>query len=328
MHKSKSLGRIVLLILILLFSALFAVSAFFLLQPLFNAPATEVSEGDRKTLTVDGTEYFPRQDITTFLLMGIDQSGPKADSGSYNNPGAADMLALISFDKTNRSYNVLVLNRDTMTSVPVLGIGGKPAGTTNAQIALSHTYGNGLTESCVNTAKAVSDLLGGVPVNHYLSLNMDAIGILTDSVGGVTVNVTDDFSLVDPSIPQGEVTLRGAQALSFVRGRQNVGDELNTSRIERQETFICAFLAALDQKLSSGESFVLDTYAKISDYALSDLTDTGLSSLLSEWRDYEFDTIYTLEGESAHPNGYMEFYPDKEKLQQLVLSLYYAEKQL
>ncbi len=326
MHKPNRTGRFILLALIILFSALAAVSAFFLLSPLFGKTNKEIVPGDRQTIVYNGVDYFPRQDITTFLLMGIDQSGPMVDSGSYNNSGAADMLALISFDKTNHSYNVLMINRDTMTDMTVLGIGGKDAGTIHQQIALSHTYGNGLEESCINTAKAVSGLLYGIPIDHYLAINMDAIAILNDAVGGVTVNVTDDFSKVDPTIPTGTVTLHGSQALSYVRGRQDIGDELNTSRIERQEIYIRAFLDAFSVKLNSGESFVLDTYGKISNFALSDLTDTGLSSLFNRWKDYSLSETIRLEGITAHPKEFMEFYPDEEKLAEIVFRLYYAKK--
>ena len=59
--------------------------------------------------------------------------------------------------------------------------------------------------------------------NYYISMNMDAIAILNDAVGGVTVNVTDDFSAVDPSITKGEVTLKGDQALTFIQTRKDVG---------------------------------------------------------------------------------------------------------
>ena len=38
-----------------------------------------------KTITRNGVDYFPRQDITVFLMMGIDQTGPVKSSDSYNN---------------------------------------------------------------------------------------------------------------------------------------------------------------------------------------------------------------------------------------------------
>ena len=51
-----------------------------------------------KTIERDGVEYFPRQDMTVLMVMGIDQTGEVKDSGSYNNPGAVDAVMLMVFD--------------------------------------------------------------------------------------------------------------------------------------------------------------------------------------------------------------------------------------
>ena len=92
-----------------------------------------------KTITVDGVEYFPRQDITVVLFMGIDRFGPVQDSGFYTNTGAADVDMLMVLDETRQVIDLLYLNRDTMLTMPVLGLGGRPAGTYFGQLALAHT---------------------------------------------------------------------------------------------------------------------------------------------------------------------------------------------
>ena len=45
-------------------------------------------------------------------------------------------------------------------------------------------------------------------IDYYFSMNMDAISILNDAVGGVTVEVTDDFSQVDATIGKGQAYFR------------------------------------------------------------------------------------------------------------------------
>lgn len=62
------------------------------------------------------------------------------------------------------------------------------------------------------------------------------------------MTVTEDFSDVDATIPLGEVTLTGEQALHFVQTRKDVGDQLNLSRLEREKTYMSAFLMALKEK--------------------------------------------------------------------------------
>lgn len=279
-----------------------------------------------KTITRHGVDYFPRQDITVFLILGIDEFGEVKDSGSYNNTGEADVVLLAIFDETEETYNILALNRDTMMDVSVLGVGGKYAGTYFEQLALSHTYGSGLKDSCENTRKTVSEFLNNIQIDYYLSMNMDAIGILTDAVGGVKVNVAEDFSLVDPSIKMGEIVLHGEQALNFVRLRKDVGLQLNISRMDRQKLFMNSFVQSLQQKIMNDDMFVFDTYEKVQPYIVTDCSANLLSTLVSRFSDYKLQEIITPEGENVLTQKYYEFYVDEEKLDEIILSLFYGKK--
>ena len=280
-----------------------------------------------KTITVDGISYFPRQDITVVLVMGIDRFGPVEGSGFYTNTGAADVDMLVIFDEANRTVNMLYLNRDTMLTMPVLGVGGKPAGTYFGQLALAHTYGSGLEDSCENTRNAVSEFLYGVQIDYYVSMNMDAIAILNDAVGGVTVNVTEDFSKVDPTIQMGQMTLTGQQAITYVRTRKDVGEQLNLTRIERQKHYIRGFLDALRAKQESDVGFVLSVYEQIKPYIVTDCSTTVISSLLGKYAEYEIGQILSPKGENVMGERYIEFYVDEDDLLQIALQLLYAPKE-
>lgn len=144
-------------------------------------------------------------------------------------------------------------------------------------------------------------------------MNMDAIGILNDAVGGVTVNVVDDFSDMDPTITMGEVTLRGQQAINYVRTRKGVGDQLNISRMERQETYVNGFLTALRSKLGQDNSFMLSAYEDVSEYVVTDISTKTLSGMLQRYADYEFTGMISLEGENVLTEEYYEFHIDEEK---------------
>lgn len=280
-----------------------------------------------KTILVDGVSYFPRQDITVVLVMGIDQFGPVTDSGFYTNTGAADMDILLIFDEAEKKVDMLYLNRDTMLTMPVLGIGGKEAGTYFGQLALAHTYGSGLEDSCENTRKAISDFLSGIRIDHYLSMNMDAIAILNDAVGGVTVNVTEDFSAVDPTITMGQLTLTGRQAINYVRTRKDVGDQLNLTRIQRQKEYILSFADMLREKHQADPGLTLSVYSDVEEYIVTDCSATVLNNLANKYANYELGRILSPEGENVLGETYFEFYVDQEKLFALVLDLFYAPKQ-
>lgn len=311
---------ILILVLVMLFSGLQ------ILESTVFAPDTG-NDGQlvTKTITRNGIDYFPRQDITVVLVIGVDQYGAVAPSGSYNNKGAADMVALMIFDEQNKSYSVMGINRDTMVDMPVLGIGGKVAGTQNAQLALSHTQGTGMEDSCENVRKTVSDLLYGLNIDYYISMNMDAISALNDAVGGVTVTVTEDFSHVDPTITMGEITLRGQQAINYVRTRKEVGDQLNISRMKRQEDYIKGFLQALRAKADDA-TFALSTYDQISPYIVTDMSTTIFSNMLQRYTEYEFGRSISLQGTNIMTEKYYEFHLDDEKLDELILELFYAPR--
>lgn len=326
MDKHRTLIKIILGLLIFAL-AIFAVYISVEKIMPYLIPTADIEDTpENKTVVKDGKEYYPRQDISVFLLMGIDRSGKVMPSTSYNNSGAADVISLAVFDDTNKTFNVLMLNRDTMADITVLGVDGSPADTIKAQLALSHTYGTGVEDSCENVKRAVSDLLGGIHIDYYISMNMDVVSILNDTVGGVTVNVTDDFSEIDSSIPKGEVTLKGDQALSFVRNRKGVGDQLNLSRMERQTQFIEGFMKAVDKKAEQNDAVALEIYNSISEYVVSDCPMSTFDGIIDRVSEYTLSDVIKPEGENKKGQEYMEFYVDESALEDIAIRLFYSEK--
>lgn len=279
-----------------------------------------------KTITRNGVAYFPRQDITVIMILGVDRYGVVKESAYYQNEGRCDAVNLVILDHSKEEYTILSLNRDTMVTMPALGLGGKPAGTAYGQLAISHSYGNGMEESSENTRKTISDFLHGITIDHYVTLNLEGICVLNDAVGGVTVEVVDDFSAVDPSITKGELTLNGEQALKFVQNRRDVGDHLNLSRMERQEEYMQGLIKAFRDTYREDAQFVFDLYEQISSYMVTDCSVNVISGLLERCADYSLAEIVTPEGRNIRGEVYYEFYPDEKKLDNLVLRLFYAKK--
>ena len=327
MSKRKNRKRITFVAIILILALVIVFSGLRILEStVFYPDATEPTHPS-KTVYRDGVSYFPRQDITTVLVMGIDESGEVADSGSYRNSGEVDMLSLVVLDHKQESYRILSLNRDTMTEMPVLGLGGKQAGKLYGQLALSHTYGSGLQDSAENTKTAVSDLLFGLQIDYYVALNMDAIGMLNDAVGGVTVTVTEDFSAVDPTITKGEMTLNREQAMNYVRSRKDVGTQLNLSRMTRHQEYIKGLMTALLEEVEKSDSFAIRLYDEMAAYMVTDCSVQVVSSVLDRCCEYELEQILTLPGENVRGEEFYEFYPDQDKMQRIALELFYAPKE-
>ena len=321
--KSSILLRVILLILVL---AILYSGLQILVSTVLQSETPTDTQTSSKTIVRDGVEYFPRQDITVMMVLGIDQSGPVESSNYYRNSGSADSVMLLVMDETVRDCTVLYLNRDTMLAMDVLGVRGEYAGTTFGQLALAHTYGTGLEDSCENVKNTLMNFLHGVTIDYYLAMNMDAIPILNDAVGGVTVNVVDDFSKVNPSITMGELTLRGEQVIDYVRTRKDVGDQKNVTRMARQREYVNGFLEKLSTKEHEDINFAIKFYEQAAPYIVTDCSVDTLSGMLSRYLDFTISGAITPAGENVIEDGHYAFYTDEEKLDDLIVDLFYRPK--
>lgn len=272
----------------------------------------------------ENTEPVLREGIETVLIMGLDKYERPEDTPGYTNKLQADFLLLLVLSGEEGRVDVLHLNRDTMTEIRRLGIGGGAAGTFVGQLALAHTYGSGGSDSCLNAVKAVSNLLGGIKIDHYMTLTMDAVGILNDLAGGVTVEVLDDMTELDPELQKGAtVTLKGDQALTYVRTRYGLSDSSNLHRMERQQQYLLGFYQRLAACQQEDPDFLTRALARVNDSFVSDCTVNQLDRLAKQVEEMELGDFLTLEGEAVVGDTYMEFYPDPEALQQTILRLFY-----
>ncbi|MCD7805178.1 MAG: LCP family protein [Oscillospiraceae bacterium] len=286
-----------------------------------NVTDTE-EESSSTRVEYNGTTYKLNRHIDTVLLVGVDKYLASTNSDTYVNTEQADFLMLVVIDTENKSYKVLHINRDTMTDVQVLGVTGAVVFSSYEQIALAHTYGSGQEDSAENTVDAVSNLLHGVDIDHYITVTMDAVSIINDAVGGVTVTALDT---INDDIVEGEtVTLLGENALLYVRTRYGLDDSTNLHRMERQEQYLRALMNQFKAACDEDSDFALDTAMEITSYMVSDCSVNDLSDFYSAMSDYEFADYLTIEGEAVLGDTYMEYYVDEDALYELCLELFYT----
>jgi len=287
----------------------------------------DTPDGWGADLVHNGKQYVLNPDIETILVMGLDKVSEDITHDSYNNNQAADFLILFILDNANKTCTALHVNRDTMVEMNVLGVAGEKVGTKTAQLALSHTYGNGKLVSCRNTADAVSSLLHNARIDHYLSVTMDSVSVFNDFVGGVELEILDDFSSVDATMIQGQtMTLTGEQALNYVRSRKGMDDSTNNRRMERQRQYLEALRAKTQEKQESDPQFAAEAAAEMSDHLISNCSVTLLQSLYEKVNSYEYLGMLTIKGEHRLGEKYVEFYPDVLSLKEQAIALFYKEK--
>ena len=309
--------------------AVFLLTGAFLLLELWEKRQSIFPEQKTENTVYEynGVEYVKNEDVESFLILGLDKFEDAINNDSYNNDQRADFLMLLVFDNSEKKFTAVHLNRDTMVNMNGLGVAGQKIGTVNKQLALAHTYGNGRDVSCRNTADAVSELLNGVKVNHYLSITMDAVPILNDLLGGVEVTVLDDFSGIDDTLIKGEtVTLHGDHALTYVRERYGLEDSSNSTRMVRQRQYMTAVYDKAMLKIENDDNFVIEASSKLADYIVSDRSVNQLQEIAKKLSQYKFTEIETLEGESVIKDGLMEFRPDADSIDKIVFELFYKKK--
>ena len=147
------------------------------------------------SLKLNGNIYSYYHDFETYLIMGTDKTG--ADSKVYQG-SMSDFLMLVIVDKTDNNYSFLPINRDTMSEVRLIQDDGTGVATAELQLCTAHWYGGNAEQSCANTVESISKLFGGLKINGYYAIPMDAIPKLNHSVGGVTVTLTGKTPMTIP----------------------------------------------------------------------------------------------------------------------------------
>ncbi len=329
-HKKSHLKLAVALCAILLL----AVAAYFGMKAIekviVDKADAEIMSGlpqdEYGRVTYKDKKYKAKSRLTTTLIIGVDEFGVVEDSEDISNVKMADFLTLFVFDEVEKNCKVIHINRDTMMNVPVLGIFGDKAGTAYKQIAWAHTYGSGKDDSCRNTADAVSSLLYDITIDNYISLTMDAVSILNDKVGGVEVEIKDDFTSIDGNlVPGTKVKLTGEQALTFVRARYGVGDQSNLSRMERQKEYMNSFVNSLKAAYDADNGFIVEATEAVGDYMVTDCTAGELAELASNVSTYTLEDIVSPKGTSEVGEEYMEHIVDEDALMDLVIETFYKE---
>lgn len=316
----------------LLLAAVFALRAWEETPAELDSSISPPRLGAGGEVVYEGTTYVPRKNLETVLILGLDKATEdKTIPVQVGEFQQSDFLMLLVFDHSAKTCTPLHLNRDTMVEIDKLDRTGQSIGSFIGQLTLAHASGMDYTGTaeggCRSASAAVSRLLGGVKVDHYLSLTLDAVPVLNDVAGGVPVKLLDDYTWLSPAMKEGEtVVLQGDQALIYVRDRTNTDDKTNLGRMERQRQYLTSLRDRCAVKLAEDDGFLLEAVAAVSRYLVSDCTVDELTSLAQAVQDYEIKEFTTLPGEAVKEEGYMEFHVDEIALHKMVIDIFYVPK--
>ena len=281
--------------------------------------ASELSRRYAPTLDgPDGEKAEIRRHLSTVLLIGTDNYAEEDDQFEVDlhfNFDMCDYLIVLVFDHEAKTVTPVQINRDTMCEVFWISVNGIADGTTEyEQICSAHTYGPGGTVSCRNTVKTVSSFLYGVPIDNYFAFTMDAVPIMNDAVGGVTVELAEDLPVLGKDYVRGaHITLKGPAALRFVRTRDVEDFTSNRDRMARHRQYMTAFTEAARSTLASDSNLAMNTFNTLKPYICTDLSVEQFSDMVERLSGYEMLPTMTYEGEYIE-GEFAEFYPDEASL--------------
>ena len=174
-------------------------------------------------------------DVVNILVCGIDYEEGRNYSDSSSNDGMTDMILYCQFDIKGGALRMLQIPRNSLvatTSRKVTLSNGKTYAASNYQI-------NSVALSNGGSIAALADVIYDqyrLPVDYYVSVDMQALVEMVDNFGGIEVYIPRDMSYGGSKLLKGYRNLDGSSAEFFVRCRHGDGyansdlDRLNMQR--------------------------------------------------------------------------------------------------
>ncbi|WP_315614371.1 LCP family protein [Alkalihalobacillus sp. MEB130] len=192
MKKKKVFLSLGLLVGVVLLSV---VAYFFYLYKSVTDTVQEMHEPFAPSRVVD----LESQEPLSFLIAGVDSRGD-------DHAGRSDTIIVMTVNPNTESIKMLSIPRDTRTEIIGRGMQDK----------INHAYAFGGVQM---TADTVANFLD-IPIDHYISINMEGFKGVVDALGGVSVDNDFAFNYGSHSFPEGQLFLNGEEALAYSRMRK------------------------------------------------------------------------------------------------------------
>lgn len=243
----------------------------------------EAGEKDVEKVIVNPYDNFkPYYDPEhlNILVLGIRGAGDK------NGGLLSDAMLVVSIDKTTKKTALVSIPRDLYVLIPGESINYGKINTAYAIGESRKWNGGGMILS-----KSVVEFVTGLKFDHVVSFDFEAFEETVDILGGIEINLKEDF--VEKSqwhlnaefaesggafmLPKGQHTLDGKTALFYIRSRFSSSDFDRGRRIQE-------IVTAIREKAQLGwlknPSAVFQFLDTIGDHVKTDMTFKEISDLV------------------------------------------------
>ncbi|MCR6094971.1 LCP family protein [Salipaludibacillus agaradhaerens] len=151
----------------------------------------------------------------SFLLLGVD--------AEESTSGRTDTMMVVTVNPGDESMRMVSIPRDTRMDIPGLG----------KQDKVNHAFAFGGPDMAIAAIENYLD----IPIDYFLTVNMDGFQEMVDALGGVSVQNELVFSQNGHEFNEGELFLNGDQALAYARMRKE-DPRGDLGRNERQRQIV------------------------------------------------------------------------------------------
>jgi LCP family protein required for cell wall assembly len=228
--------------------------AFLLVLSLGGAVAYIHLNGNIRTVPVDIDGPRPASQASRDVLL-IGSDSREGDSAGFQGVGSdavagarSDTTVLMHLPRGGGKALLISFPRDLWVELPSCKRPGR-----TPSVASMGRFNKAFSIGGASCTAALVESLTGTRVDDYVQVDFASFQRIVDALGGVPY--CTPVALEDPfvprrgdkagygtglSLPAGETTLNGDQALALVRARYGIGDGGDLGRIQRQQQFLGA----------------------------------------------------------------------------------------
>ena len=242
-------------------------------------------ENKQRIVEVDVEKKEP----LSFLLLGNDARGTER--------GRTDTIMVITVNPNTKSMKMLSIPRDTRTEIVGRDFDDK----------INHAYAFGGAAMTIDTVENFLE----IPIDYYITVNMEGFKDIVDALGGVTVNNPFSFRQSGRTFEEGEISLNGTEALAYARMRSQDprGDH---GRNDRQRQIINAIIKEGAQM--SSVTRIQEILGAIGNNVRTDLDFDKMMKVQSNYRDarHSLEEV-TIAGSGSRIGGIWYYIVDEEE---------------
>lgn len=289
----------------------------------FAAFSNATTLGVDEPVSKDGATYYSKDQTVHILILGIDSN---ASRESRNKGYRSDVMILLTVDFKHNRISTVSIPRDTRVDMNKLDPAtGEVVSKTTNKINAAYAFGGGPNHfGAQNAMDCTENFLScngkfNIPVDLYVSIDMDGIPKLVKTVGGVDVVLDRDLKGIGK---KGEkVTITEKSADSYLRNRKTGGGD--DGRAARQVEFVVQILQKIQKK--GAMNLASRLYSDFLTYGKTNMTLEQVLSLATILESVDVDELerYRVRGTGETINGSWQYIPDMDELEEFILKEFY-----